>query len=102
MESKFTQLENQVEQLKRELMEIRGDYYKTNFPSKMVVQKDLEVTGRFIQTSVNPTATFGLIVTPVGRQANIAGPSGGATVDTESRSAINSILAVLDTFGFTL
>ena len=37
---------------------------------------------------------------PVARQAHVADPSGGATVDAEARSAINSILATLETFGF--
>lgn len=38
--------------------------------------------------------------TPVSRQAHIADPSGGSTVDTEARTAINSILAALESFGF--
>lgn len=38
--------------------------------------------------------------TPVSRQAHIADPSGGATVDTEARTAINSILVALELFGF--
>lgn len=37
---------------------------------------------------------------PAARQAHVADPSGGATVDAEARSAINSILATLETFGF--
>lgn len=38
--------------------------------------------------------------TPVARQAHIADPSGGGTQDTEARTAINSILAALESFGF--
>lgn len=38
--------------------------------------------------------------TPVARQAHIADPSGGSTVDAEARTAINSILAALENFGF--
>ena len=37
---------------------------------------------------------------PVARQAHVADPAGGATVDAEARSAINSILATLEGFGF--
>lgn len=33
------------------------------------------------------------------RQAHVADPSGGATVDAEARTAINAILATLETFG---
>lgn len=38
--------------------------------------------------------------TPIVRKAHVADPSGGATVDAEARSAINSILATLEDFGF--
>jgi len=37
---------------------------------------------------------------PQARIAHIADPAGGATVDAEARSAINSILATLENFGF--
>ena len=102
VETKIEGLERQIEQLKRDLMEIRGDYYKENSPTKMIITRDVQILGNLVQTSVNPTSTFGLVVTPVGRQANIAAPAGGPTIDTESRNAINSILSVLDTFGLTL
>jgi len=36
----------------------------------------------------------------VARQAHVANPTGGSTVDAEARSAINSILATLENFGF--
>jgi hypothetical protein len=38
--------------------------------------------------------------TPQARIAHVADPSGGATVDAEARSAINSILSTLELFGF--
>lgn len=38
--------------------------------------------------------------TPAARIAHVADPAGGATVDAEARTAINSILAALETFGF--
>lgn len=41
-----------------------------------------------------------LDTTPAAQQAHIADPSGGSTIDTEARTAINSILAVIETFGF--
>ena len=39
--------------------------------------------------------------TPVIRQADISDPAGGATVDSQARTAINSILDVLEIFGLT-
>lgn len=38
--------------------------------------------------------------TPQARIAHVADPAGGATVDAEARSAINSILSTLELFGF--
>lgn len=37
--------------------------------------------------------------TPAVRQAHVADPAGGGTVDAEARSAINAILATLETYG---
>lgn len=39
--------------------------------------------------------------TPIVQQSHIADPVGGATVDAEARATINSILALLENFGFT-
>ncbi len=38
--------------------------------------------------------------TPVSRQATISDPSGGTTQDAEARTAINSLIDVLQAFGF--
>lgn len=38
---------------------------------------------------------------PVATQTHIADPSAGGTVDTQARTAINSILDVLEAFGLT-
>jgi hypothetical protein len=38
--------------------------------------------------------------TPQGKATHIADPSGGATTDAEARTAINSILTVLENYGF--
>lgn len=43
---------------------------------------------------------FGLNKTPIGIQSTIADPSAGATVDSQARTAINSIIDVLQAFGF--
>jgi len=44
---------------------------------------------------------FGLDVAVADQQAHIANPAGGGTQDTEARAAINAILVILETFGFT-
>ena len=40
-------------------------------------------------------------VTPSIQQAKISDPSGGGTIDTQARTAINSIIDVLENKGFT-
>jgi trimeric autotransporter adhesin len=45
----------------------------------------------------NYIAFFG--ATPVAKQAHIADPSGGSTVDSEARTAINAALLALETYG---
>lgn len=40
--------------------------------------------------------------TPVGRQAAITAPTGGATIDTQARTAINDIITALETFGLVI
>ena len=98
-------------------------YYRTNFPDKIVFEKDVEinsnftfassitlldsqniVTGTSVGTKIGTTSSqkigfFG--ATPVAQQSSIANPSGGVTVDAEARTAIVSILGVLDALGFT-
>lgn len=62
-------------------------------------------TGIVSMDSINIATAFGLGLTPIGRMAAIAAPTGGATVDTEARAAINAIRTVLSAamggFGFT-
>jgi hypothetical protein len=94
MEERITQLEN-------ELRELKAEYYKNNFPQQQVFVKDVIFNGNSTFTSLNPTTSFSLGGTPAVRQSNIVSPSGGATQDGEARTAINSILSVLDVFGFT-
>ena len=45
--------------------------------------------------------SVGTVSTPVTTQTHIADPSGGATTDTQARTAINAILDVLEAYGLT-
>ena len=55
-------------------------------------------TGTKIGTGTTQKLSF-FNSTPVVQEGHIADPSGGATVDAEARTAINAILADLDTYG---
>lgn len=94
--------EERIASLEQQLADLKAEFYKNNFPQQQVFIKDALFKGTSSFTSLNPTSTFGLTVTPVARQSAISAPTGGATIDTEARTAINSIRTVLTLFGFTL
>lgn len=48
------------------------------------------------------TDTFGVGQTPVARRTAITAPTGGATVDAESRAAINAIITRLEELGLVV
>ena len=74
-------------------------------------EKDIQIAdGRNVQTGRGVGTIFGSAAdqkigffgkAPVVQQGSIAAPSGGATIDTQARSAISSALDVLDALGFT-
>ncbi len=94
-------MEERIAQLELELRELKAEYYRNNFPQQQVFVKDVLFKGTSTFTSLNPTTSFGLTVTPKTTQVAIAAPSGGVTTDAEARTAINSIRTVLTNFGFT-
>lgn len=108
-------MEERVAQLEKELRELKELYLKDNFESRQIFRKRVEFLGGFnlsnqtLSTGGSPGLTIGEASdkvaffgeAPVGQQASISAPTGGTTTDAEARSAINSILSVLDAFGFT-
>jgi len=114
---------NQLKQVNNRLETFLDVYYRTNFPDKIIFEKDVEINSNFtFATSITLLDSQNLILgtsvgtkigtsstqkigffgaTPVVQQASIANPSGGVTVDAEARTAIISVLGVLDSLGFT-
>lgn len=78
---------------------------------KYTFQRHIQMLdGRNIQTGTTTGTIIGTETTqkvgffgksPVAQQSSIADPAGGATIDTQARTAVNSILDVLDALGFT-
>lgn len=66
--------------------------------SRYWMASDLEIDGAFDHDGT----TFGALgAAPATQAVAIASPSGGATVDTEARAAIDALRAVFTRFGFT-
>lgn len=81
----------------------RVEQYTTSLGGSLEFKKIIQLySGENTEFKTIKTSNFGLSKAPVAQQASIADPSGGVTVDSEARTAINSILDVLDAFGFTL
>ena len=104
MPEQIQQLENRIKLLENLVFAfVKTDKYY--FSKHIVLADGLNIalstgTGTRIGTGTGQKIGF-FNVTPVVQQANIVDPSGGATIDTEARTAINSILDVLDILGFT-
>lgn len=82
----------QMNTIEQKLDQIIDVYYRTHFIDRDVFRNPVYLPIK--------TAFFGSS-TPVGQQTAITPPSGGATIDSQSRTAINSIITVLQTFKFT-
>lgn len=98
----------ELERMKQELAQLRDLFFKGDFPDKKVFYKKLVAEGGLdlTGTPISLGQTGGAVglygVTPVARAGAITAPSGGATVDSEARTAINSIRTAIKNFGITL
>jgi hypothetical protein len=74
-------------------------YYRTHFIDKDVFNNKVYFRNDlYLPTK---TAFFGSL-TPIAKQSAISTPSGGATVDSQARTAINSLISTLQSLGLTL
>ena len=102
-------MEERIAQLERELAELKSLYFKDNFEAKQLFIKDCDFRGNVdLRTTtsstfkVTPDGKVGFFgATPVTQYTNISSPSGGATVDSQARTAIDSIIGMLDSYGLT-
>ena len=116
MESKQIQnLENKINQLSAELGILKQTINKGRFSNLFVY--DTPVKFRFgidigntnISTGTNPGSSFGIAgdkisflgATPISKQNTINKPSGGATTDSQARTAINSLIDLIKNYGLS-
>jgi hypothetical protein len=81
----------------------KSDRYTFQKTIEMLDGRKIQV-GRSTGTTIATSATQKLSVfgvTPVIQAGSISTPSGGATIDSQSRAAISSIITAIKNFGIT-
>ncbi len=70
-------------------------------PDSYVFERPLKAgaNGLKIGVSGNKMSVYGVM--PIAKQAAITGPTGGGTIDSQARTAINTIITTLQNFGIT-
>lgn len=102
---------NELEILEQKVKRLEAIVYSLILSDRLYFSKDLQFQdGRNIQLATGTGTKIGtgtgqkigfFNATPVVQQSSISDPAGGATQDAEARTAINSILDVLDNLGLT-
>ena len=110
MEPKIQQMQNEIDELKSKLDNLNDLYFRIFLNDKIVLQNPLylkdgstmfagSITGSKIGATGEKIGFLGH--TPVVRQSAITAPTGGATIDSQARTAIGTIITVLQSFGLT-
>ena len=107
----------QLNELTQKVNQLIDVYYRTHYIDKDVFSNPVYINNKlflkdgtvlstgsttgmkFGHATTEKRAVFG--ETPIVQQSAITAPSGGTTIDSEARTAINSIRTVLSAFGFT-
>ena len=87
MEEQIQQLNERIKVLEDRLNGVTND------------TRQVDVIRDALSTSLQ-VKRFGLDTTPEARQSAISDPTGGLTIDSEARSAVNSLISRMETFGF--
>jgi len=84
------------DKLQKDFDDLKYLFYKNNFPYRQIFDKDIVFKKKV--TFDNTELGF-FSVTPIAQKDHISDPSGGTTTDSQARTAIGSILVVLESFG---
>jgi hypothetical protein len=86
-----------IDELQRELDELKVLFFKNKFPTTEIWDKDVRFNRGFLAKG---TVGFYTKV-PIAQYGAITAPTGGATVDAPARTAINDIRTFLTAIGLT-
>lgn len=93
--------QEQIDQLRNELSELKTLIFMGEFSDTKVFEKKVQFNNNVsIGKALTKIGVYG--VTSVVQASAISAPSGGATVDAEARTAINSLRTAIKNFGITL
>ncbi len=100
-----------LEILQNEVRELKETISQLVLSDRYIFQKNIQIMdGRNIQFALGTGTKIGTATTqkisvygvmPIVQAGAISGPSGGATVDSQARTAINSIITAIKNFGIT-
>lgn len=93
-----------IQQLEKELNDLKGLFFKDNFSDLDIFRKKVEFKSDVtLGTSLKATTDkLGFYQEdPVAQQSTFTAPTGGGTIDAESRTAINAIKTILTNVGLT-
>lgn len=103
-------MEERIQQLEEELTQLKAEFYKERSTVEFIFRRNLALidvdlklssaTGTKIGTSATQKLGF-FNKTPVIQPSAIASPSGGATIDSQARTAIDLIRTALTNLGLT-
>jgi hypothetical protein len=98
-------------ELEKMVLTLKGRMDAYELTDRFVFKKTLQMLdGRNMQLGKTTGTQIGTETTqklgffghaPVAQQSHISAPSGGTTVDSQSRTALTSIILLLQTFGLT-
>jgi len=99
----------QLDRVEQKLNAFLDVYYRTHFIDKdifnnpVIFNNDVSFNGDGgTKIGGSTSSLIGFYdATPIAQQTAISSPSGGSTIDSEARTAINSIITKLQTLGLT-